>query len=320
MEKLQCEACGANDLVKVDDNIYRCTYCGTSFYSSELKQLGGTEIEKIRETERIKNTIRNSERLLRVGKADKALELLTDILIIDGDNITALMLCGKSLLYDSSLGDQKMLQALEYYKDAISVINQVEDASLYALLIAHFLLETKKSCEEIRSFLLNQAEVIAKSSVHQGQSVIETVGSVAQAAINKNYEQKAVNVHFCALCSGILTAMVEKELPDLGEEKTVFFEVCNDFLNYKNGLALNAFDSIRMDRELISSHPSWKCFLDYREQKLSYAESAKVNIEKTNVDKLSKQLTEAKKKRTVSILIMVGGLLVALVGFLLLAN
>ena len=39
MKKIQCEVCGSNDIIKTDENVFQCQYCGTKYTLEQAKVL-----------------------------------------------------------------------------------------------------------------------------------------------------------------------------------------------------------------------------------------------------------------------------------------
>ena len=81
MQKLVCEACGANDLV-YSDGVYTCRYCGTKSVL-DGRSGAGARPAAIGQGDRIENLLRRADWYWNNGQAAKAESLYRIVLEID---------------------------------------------------------------------------------------------------------------------------------------------------------------------------------------------------------------------------------------------
>lgn len=82
MKKMQCEACGSNDIKKVSEDLFVCESCGTQYHAAG--EISGTV--RIDHTDDIKHAVKRAEQSLDQGDLTKALGYLTAALDLAPDS------------------------------------------------------------------------------------------------------------------------------------------------------------------------------------------------------------------------------------------
>lgn len=124
MKAIKCEICGSGDFVK-ENGFFVCQSCGTKYSSEEAKKMiieGTVNVEgtvKIDNSDRIKNYLVIAENSYEADNKEEAVNYCNKILEEDPTNYKAWILKGKSVGWQSTLGNMRIEETIQAFKKAI---------------------------------------------------------------------------------------------------------------------------------------------------------------------------------------------------------
>lgn len=131
MNKIVCELCGSNDLIK-KDGMFECQNCGTKYSAEEVKKLmieGKVDISgstvKVDDTEKITNYFLMAEKAYNADNKKEAEDYCNKIIEVDPTNYKAWLLKGKAAGWQSTLAKLRIEETISAFKTAIQ--NAPED-------------------------------------------------------------------------------------------------------------------------------------------------------------------------------------------------
>lgn len=124
MKKIVCEMCGSSDLLK-DNGVFVCQTCGTKYSVEEAKKMmveGTVDVKgivKVDNSDKIENYLKIAKSAIDSGNNKEAEEYCNKTLEIDPKHYEALFLKGKAAGWQSTLGNNRFTEAVNYFADAI---------------------------------------------------------------------------------------------------------------------------------------------------------------------------------------------------------
>ena len=92
MQKLTCEMCGGNDIIK-ENGLYVCQHCGTKYTVKEAKQLFNSGTVQIDNTQEIENLYQLARRSIDEEDYKNAVKYYEKILIMQPDKWEPVYYC-----------------------------------------------------------------------------------------------------------------------------------------------------------------------------------------------------------------------------------
>lgn len=173
MQKIVCELCGSNDVVK-QDGVYVCQHCGTKYTAEEAKKLIGTiKIDKQEETN---NLLVLARRAREQGNADNAEKYYGLLAQNDPNNWEASFFqvyyqCLNSNLMNLSYAEQNLATAAASTIELLSKSNDSNKAENVATIINYSTdyafnatIFAKKHYDEFREVKGNDKEYIDRAT------------------------------------------------------------------------------------------------------------------------------------------------------------
>ncbi len=114
--KIQCPSCGGPNAIVGNISEQECAFCGTVFTTKEVED-HTTKIKP--ENDKIFNYMTLAESALEGGIYDEATNYYNKILEEDTSHAASWLGKGTCIIWSSTLGDIKMPEALNFYKNAI---------------------------------------------------------------------------------------------------------------------------------------------------------------------------------------------------------
>lgn len=141
---MQCELCGATDIVK-DGDFFICQSCGMKYTPESAKKMmveGIVQVEgtvKVDESDSIANFIQLAQHELDSSCGEKAIEYADKALELDPENAEGWMIKSLSIKYVATFGDLKLKEMLEAGKKAINYAPESEKESYEIVIYDHYL-------------------------------------------------------------------------------------------------------------------------------------------------------------------------------------
>lgn len=88
MNKMQCEVCGGNNLIKTDDNVFECQSCGCKYTLEQAKKMINVQVDGIAS---IENLLMRANKFMEDGNFTKASEYFERVLDLDIINEEAIL-------------------------------------------------------------------------------------------------------------------------------------------------------------------------------------------------------------------------------------
>lgn len=124
MNKIKCEMCGSNDLIK-DSGVFVCQACGCKYSVDEVKKMmveGTVDVTgtvKVDNTDKIENYLQIADSAYDSDNQKEAEEYCNKTLEIDPHNYKALFTKGKAAGWQSTLANNRFIEAVNYFAAAV---------------------------------------------------------------------------------------------------------------------------------------------------------------------------------------------------------
>lgn len=202
MRQLTCEICGSNELIK-QEGIFVCQSCGCKYSVEEVRRMmanGTDEVTSPINTDnsaQINNFLELSKNAYESGNGESAFEYANKALELNLKNPKAWICKMKSIEYNSTFGNIRMMEVVEAGKNAINYASDEEKEAItyqvyqYQLLRALDLLKlvTGKfhDIAEIKStyqqFCLISFITASKNALTVDKGVVDVYDKVADEAV-----------------------------------------------------------------------------------------------------------------------------------------
>jgi hypothetical protein len=119
MNRIVCEVCGSDDLVKRED-LFQCSHCGARYSPEAVKQMV-TGVVVIDRSSEVDNLLALAQAALSASNSGEAYDYANRALEIDSQNVDAWLIKGKAAGWSSTLKNFRVSEMLSAFTKAVEL-------------------------------------------------------------------------------------------------------------------------------------------------------------------------------------------------------